>query len=63
MVVADIDGDGQDELIISFDGYGLYVYDPDNAPANRWTQHKYPRFVEYGCLELDDEIALLTLKE
>ena len=34
-----------------------------STPANRWTQHKYPRFVEYGCLEFDDEIALLTLKE
>jgi hypothetical protein len=27
MIAADIDGDGQDELIVSFIGYGLYYYD------------------------------------
>jgi len=27
MIEADIDGDGQDELIVSFIGFGLYIYD------------------------------------
>ena len=34
-----------------------------SIPDNRWTQPKYPRFVEYGRIEFDSEIALLALKE
>jgi hypothetical protein len=34
MIAADIDGDDQDELIVSFVGYGLYSYDE----ASGWTQ-------------------------
>jgi hypothetical protein len=37
MIAADIDGDGADELIVYFDGYGLYAYDPDKAEAVHWT--------------------------
>jgi hypothetical protein len=33
MIAADIDGDGQDELIVSFIGYGLYYYDNDGVPT------------------------------
>jgi len=29
MVAADIDGDGKDELVVSFVGYGLYTYKPE----------------------------------
>jgi uncharacterized protein YkwD len=38
MVAVDVDGDGQDELAATFSGYGLWIYDPGNAPANRWRQ-------------------------
>lgn len=38
MIPADIDGDGSDELIVCFDGYGIYSYDPDKAEASHWTQ-------------------------
>jgi hypothetical protein len=34
MIVADIDGDGEDELVASFIGYGLYYYDVPGV----WTQ-------------------------
>ena len=34
MVSVDIDGDGQDELAVGFDGYGLYTHDDTNG----WTQ-------------------------
>jgi hypothetical protein len=34
MIAADIDGDGQDELVASFTGYGLYSYDDPGV----WTQ-------------------------
>jgi len=34
MIAADIDGDGQDELVASFFGYGLYYYDVPGV----WTQ-------------------------
>ena len=32
MVAVDIDNDGQDELAVTFSGYGLWIYDPSNAP-------------------------------
>ena len=38
MVAVDIDNDGQEELAVTFSGYGLWIYDPGNAPATRWTQ-------------------------
>jgi len=28
IVAVDIDNDGQDELVVSFAGYGLYIYEP-----------------------------------
>jgi hypothetical protein len=28
IVAADIDGDGEDELVVSFEGLGLYIYEP-----------------------------------
>jgi hypothetical protein len=34
MIVADIDGDGEDELVAGFNGYGLYSYDDPGV----WTQ-------------------------
>ena len=37
IVVVDIDNDGQDEFAAAFPGGGLYTYDRQNAPANRWT--------------------------
>jgi hypothetical protein len=35
MTAVDIDGDGQDELVVSFVGYGLYTYEP---VGNIWVQ-------------------------
>ena len=37
IVVVDIDNDGLDELAAAFSGGGLYTYDLQNDPANRWT--------------------------
>ena len=37
IVVVDIDNDGLDELAAAFPGGGLYTYDRQNDPANRWT--------------------------
>ena len=37
IVVVDIDNDGLDELAAAFPGGGLYTYDLQNDPANRWT--------------------------
>ena len=34
MIAADTDGDGEDELIVSFSGFGLYIYDE----ASAWTR-------------------------
>jgi len=31
MVAVDIDSDGQDELTVSFEGHGLYMYDDTNG--------------------------------
>ena len=33
MIAADIDGDGQDELIVSFIGFGLYYYEDPAVPT------------------------------
>jgi len=38
MVAVDVDNDNQDELAITFSGYGLWIYDPGKAVANRWRQ-------------------------
>jgi len=35
MTAVDIDNDGQDELVLSFQGYGLYTYEPE---GNIWMQ-------------------------
>ena len=37
IVAVDIDNDGLDELAAAFSGGGLYTYDRQNDPANRWT--------------------------
>ena len=37
IVTVDIDDDGLDELAATFPGSGLYTYDLQNDPANRWT--------------------------
>ncbi len=38
MVPVDVDNDNQDELAVTFSGYGLWIYDPGKALANRWRQ-------------------------
>ena len=35
MVAVDIDNDTQDELAVTFSGYGLWIYDPANPAAGR----------------------------
>jgi hypothetical protein len=35
MVAADLDGDGEDELVVSFVGWGLYTYEPEGRVWDR----------------------------
>jgi hypothetical protein len=54
IIAVDIDGDRNDELVISFTGYGLYVFEPEGQV---WGQPPINAVIPENMIQLNNGIA------